>query len=148
MSAEPGLEELQRHVDAIEGGYEYLLAYAAQGLATDEGHQNSEQLRSYLARMEEGIAGLEAACRGAIEASGAPSARFDAFLQVLSRDAEAALAAIRVVSGMKGISSQLVDNLNASVHVRALLTDLFLVDEAIKGLMRSDGVRGGPGRSD
>jgi hypothetical protein len=134
MSGEPALEELQRHVDAIEGGYEYLLAYAAQGLTTDEGHQNSEQLRSYLARMDEGIAGLEAACRNVIAASGAPSTQFDNFLQVLARDASAALAALRVVSGMKGVSSQLVDNLNASVHVRALLTDLFLVDEALKGL--------------
>jgi len=30
------------------------------------------------------------------------------------------------------ISSQLVDNLNASIHVRALLTDLFLIDEILK----------------
>jgi hypothetical protein len=26
-----------------------------------------------------------------------------------------------------------VDNLNASIHVRALLTDLFLIDEILKG---------------
>jgi len=30
------------------------------------------------------------------------------------------------------IGSQLVDNLNASSHVRADLTDLFLLDEALK----------------
>ena len=30
------------------------------------------------------------------------------------------------------ISSQLVDNLNASIHLRALLTDLFLIDEVFK----------------
>jgi len=30
------------------------------------------------------------------------------------------------------ISSQLIDNLNASIHLRALLTDLFLIDEIIK----------------
>jgi hypothetical protein len=27
------------------------------------------------------------------------------------------------------ISSQLVDNLNASIHLRAVLTDIFLLDE-------------------
>lgn len=138
MSADSGLDELQRSVDAIEGGYEYLLAYAAQGLTTDEGQPNREQLRTYLARMDEGMAGLEAACRGAIAGAGVPAPHLDAFLSVVGRDAAEALAALRVVSGMKGISSQLVDNLNASVHVRALLTDLFLIDEAIKGLMRSD----------
>ena len=31
------------------------------------------------------------------------------------------------------ISSQLIDNLNASIHVRALLIDLFLIDEILKG---------------
>jgi hypothetical protein len=30
------------------------------------------------------------------------------------------------------MSSQLVDNLNASIHIRALLTDVFLIDEALK----------------
>jgi len=33
----------------------------------------------------------------------------------------------------KSISSQLVDNLNASIHLRALLTDVFLIDEVLKG---------------
>ena len=32
----------------------------------------------------------------------------------------------------RGISSQMVDNLNASIHLRALLTDVFLVDEVLK----------------
>jgi hypothetical protein len=31
-----------------------------------------------------------------------------------------------------GIISPLVDNLNASIHLRALLTDIFLIDEALK----------------
>ncbi len=30
------------------------------------------------------------------------------------------------------IASLLIDNLNASVHLRALLTDLFLIDQAGK----------------
>jgi hypothetical protein len=33
----------------------------------------------------------------------------------------------------RSISSQVVDNLNASIHLRALLTDLFLIDEVLKG---------------
>jgi hypothetical protein len=133
MATGSALETLQQRVDAIEGGYEFLLAYAAQGLATDEGNANSEQLRTYLGRMEEGIAGLEAAFREVIGAAGA-SADFDDFLKVLARDAAAARAALRIVLTRKGISSQLVDNLNVSTHLRAVLTDLFLLDEAVKGL--------------
>ena len=71
MTSGSALETLQQRVDAIEGGYEFLLAYAAQGLATDEGNANSEQLRTYLQRMDEGIAGLEPAFREVIGKSGA-----------------------------------------------------------------------------
>jgi len=133
MTTDAALEALQQQVDAIEGGYEFLLAYAAQGLATDEGNANSEQLRTYLRRMDEGIAGLEPAVRLVIGAAGA-AADFEDFLQVLTRDAAAARAALRIVQSRKGISSQLIDNLNVSTHLRAVLTDLFLLDEAIKGL--------------
>ena len=37
-----------------------------------------------------------------------------------------------MVLAQKWISSQLVDNLNASIHLRTLLTDIFLIDEALK----------------
>jgi hypothetical protein len=37
-----------------------------------------------------------------------------------------------MVLAQESISSQLVDNLNASIHVRALLTDIFLIDELLK----------------
>jgi len=52
---------------------------------------------------------------------------------VLARDARDSLAAVELVLAQAGISSQLIDNLNASIHLRALLTDLFLIDEILKG---------------
>ncbi len=58
--------------------------------------------------------------------------RYQAFLGVLERDAQDSLAAIEIVLAQSIISSQLIDNLNASIHVRAMLTDLFLIDEIIK----------------
>jgi hypothetical protein len=51
---------------------------------------------------------------------------------VLDRDAHAALAALRLVIAQPSLSSQMIDNVNASIHVRALLTDLFLIDEILK----------------
>jgi hypothetical protein len=41
---------------------------------------------------------------------------------------------VRLVLAQPAISSQLVDNLNASLHLRALLTDVFLLDEIVKVL--------------
>jgi hypothetical protein len=55
-----------------------------------------------------------------------------AFLDALGRDSAVAAASVRLVLAQSGISSQLVDNLNASIHLRAVLTDIFLVDEALK----------------
>ena len=51
------------------------------------------------------------------------------FIQVLDQDARHTRAALRLVLGQKALSSQLIDNLNASIHIRALLTDIFLIDE-------------------
>ncbi len=44
---------------------------------------------------------------------------------------------MQLVLAQPSISSQLVDNLNASIHIRALLTDLFLIDEVFKTYRRS-----------
>lgn len=130
MSAEGSREELARRVDAIEAGYEMMLAYAAQGLPTDQGAASGGQLRAFLERFDTALTGLADEYSAFALAQGlGPHAAIESFLQVLARDAAAAQAGIRMVLGQANISSQLVDNLNASIHVRALLTDIFLIDE-------------------
>jgi hypothetical protein len=133
MPPEGDRDELTRRVDAIEAGYEFMLAYAAQGVSTDVGAASGEQLREFLRRFDHALTGLADQYRAlvAAEALGQPEAYRD-FLDVLARDASASQAAIRLVLAQPGISSQIVDNLNASIHVRALLTDIFLVDEVLK----------------
>ena len=121
-------DEFARRSNAIEECYEFMLAYAAQGLPGDAGSQSGGELREYLKRAVEALMGLSAAA----SAAGAGDERYKAFLAVLDRDAEAALAAVQLVQAQPSISSQLVDNLNASIHLRALLTDLFLLDEILK----------------
>ena len=54
------------------------------------------------------------------------------FVDALQADAERAQAGIKLVLAKSTLSSQLIDNLNASIHLRTLLTDLFLIDEALK----------------
>ncbi len=133
MSPEAARDERARRADAVEGGYEMMLAYAAQGLATDQGAANSGQLREHLKRFEGALTGLADFYREAAAALGVgPKDALDGFLDVLARDAEATRSALRLVLGQPGISSQMVDNLNASIHVRALLTDVFVVDEILK----------------
>jgi len=132
-ASESAREEIARRVDAIESGYEMMLGYAAQGLATDQGAASSGQLREFLKRFDSALTGLADQYRAlAVAEKREPKDSIEAFLQVLTRDAAASQAGIRMVLGQQGISSQLIDNLNASIHVRALLTDLFLIDELLK----------------
>lgn len=133
MSPEAAREELARRADAIEGGYEMMLAYAAQGLATDQGAANSSQIREHLQRFESALSGLAQAYRDCAAALGVgPRDALEGFLKVVEADAAATQAALRLVLGQPGISSQMIDNINASIHVRALLTDVFIVDEILK----------------
>ena len=53
------------------------------------------------------------------------------FLEVLYEDANKAKISVDLILSSPLISSQLVDNLNSSIHLRALLTSLFIIDEAI-----------------
>jgi hypothetical protein len=125
--------EFHRRCEAIEEAYEFMLAYAAQGLTGDAAGQSGGQVRDYLTRAAAALAGLGDVLLQVIERDGLePAARYRAFAAVLDRDARDAHAAVELVLAQPSISSQVVDNLNASIHVRALLTDLFLVDEILK----------------
>ena len=125
-------EDVQARIDAIESSYEFFLAYAAQGLTTDEGAKAGAQLRDFLAKLEGALDGL--ADRVEEAASGQPPTdAWAQMVQVVRADASAAAAAVRLVSARDAVSSQLIDNLNANIHLRALLTDLFLVDDLLDG---------------
>lgn len=110
-----------------------MLAYAAQGLAADSGTAKGDQLRDLLGRAVQATSGMPEAYESAISQGALePVDQHRAFLTVLEQDSRHALAAMELVLSQPAISSQLVDNLNASIHLRALLTDLFLVDEVAK----------------
>jgi hypothetical protein len=127
------LSDLASRIDAIEEAYEFMLAYAAQGLASDAGSDAGGQVRQFLGKAATAMIGLGATVGSLVEHERLePAAAYLAFCDVLEQDARAALAAIELVRAQPAISSQLVDNLNASIHLRALLTDLFLVDELLK----------------
>ena len=118
---------LEERSDAIEECYEFMLAYAAQGLNGNEGSASGGQLRHFLIRAADALTGLAEAC-GDLE----PRVKAVPYLKVVERDAADSLASVELVLAQPYISSQLIDNLNASMHLRALLTDLFLIGEVEK----------------
>ena len=127
------LADISERCDTIEECYEFMLAYAAQGLPSDEGSRSGGQIREYLGRAVKAISGLADSCATAVKQERLdPAEKYRAFFAVLQRDASDSLAAIELVLAQPAIGSPLIDNLNASIHLRALLTDLFLLTEIAK----------------
>ena len=123
-------EQIKARSNTIEEAYEFFLAYASQGLPSDV--NTSHPVRDHLRRFDEALSGIgdfmiECAKRLGVK----DDAPYRAYVAVLDRDARDAQAALRLVLAQPAIGSQMIDNLNASIHVRALLTDLFLIDEIL-----------------
>jgi len=118
-------------IDAIEAAYELMLAYAAQGRQAEA--DDPLGVRDALRRADAALDVLAAATPEQMGAPAGAVAQATAdMLAVLKRDVADARAAIRFVLAQRAIGSQIIDNLNASIHIRALLTDIFLLDEAFE----------------
>ena len=123
MSSDTAPTDLAGAIDVIEETYEFMLAYAAQGRVNDM-DTSSAGIRAYLERSQQAL--------GVIGMAKHSDAAAQKFLEVVRQDAAKAGAAIGLVLARATLSSQMIDNLNASIHLRALLTDLFLLDEALE----------------
>jgi hypothetical protein len=126
-------KELKDRCARIEECYEFMLAYAAQGLRTEPGGGSGSQLRTLLTQCDKALTGLGDVFTQIVRAEDLkPTVTYENFIGVLDRDARDAQSAIQLALAQPSISSQLIDNLNASIHLRALLTDLFLIDEIVR----------------
>ena len=132
------MSEIEQRCDAIESCYEFMLGFAGKGLPNDDGNQ----VRYHLQRAADALNGLAGEYTKAVEAHDfKPAEKYHAFLAVLDRDARDSLAAVELVLAQSRISSQLIDNLNGSIHLRALLTDIFLIDEAFSQRTKAETVK-------
>jgi hypothetical protein len=128
--------EFAARCDAIEEAYEFMLAYAAQGLPNEQASASGSQIRDFLHKCDSALTGLGEVLRRCAPqpvsgASTTPSS-YDAFVRVVERDVEGAQAGIQLVLAQPSIGSSIIDNLNASTHLRAVLTDLFLLDDVLR----------------
>jgi len=128
-------EFLEKCTEQIEGSYEFMLAYAAQGRdVEDRSGKGPGSIREFLDDLVDGMANIVYAVAEQMETLEEDHSAFNAledFKHVLSEDVESALKAVKLVLSLPNINSQIIDNLNASVHLRCLLTDIFLIDEAL-----------------
>jgi hypothetical protein len=130
--------EICRRCNTVEECYEFMLAYAAQGVSSANGSQAGGRIREVLQQAVEALSGLAGACVTVVKADSPDAAeKYLAFLDMLDRDACDSIRTIELVLAQPTISSQLIDNLNASLHLRAVLTDLFLLGDIIKQQMQA-----------
>jgi len=120
-------------VEDIESVYEFLLAYAAQGREKEPTGPDGVAVRPLVDRLSHALGRVAVAATGAAAEAGSEA---EAFVQRIGEDAARAKDAVDLARAAPNLSSQLIDNLNASVHLRTLLTDLFLFDEVLKALRR------------
>ncbi len=126
-------DDLKARVDIVEETYEFCLAYAAKGVNLEMARTMDTQARTQLEKLDRALPELGDAFLRLVEERGASNReRYVAFVEVLRRDAEVGRAAVQLVLAQSGITSQMVDNLNGMIHLRALLTDVFLVDEMLR----------------
>lgn len=115
---------IENDIETIESGYEFLLAYAAQGRPAQQETGPGPHARPTLQGIADAMQNI---------ASAFASSK-DAFEQVIADDCRKAGAALGFILAQQRIGSEIVDNLNASIHLRAVLTDLFLYSEAFRPL--------------
>ena len=111
---------IEESIETIESGYEFLLAYAAQGRPAGPESGPGPHARPTLQGIADAMSNL-------VKAFADSSVSFE---NVIANDCKNAGAALEFILAQEKIGSEIVDNLNASIHVRAVLTDLFLYSEA------------------
>lgn len=110
---------IEKNIEVIESGYEFLLAFAAQGRPAQNESGPGPHARPTISGMAEAMKSLS-------ETFADSQVSFE---QVIASDCRNAGAALEFILAQDKIGSEMVDNLNASIHVRAVLTDLFLYSE-------------------
>jgi len=129
---------LQSAIEKSEAAYEYMLAYAAQGRKDEPAEGTGSDALSIRNFLKDMLWGIENITQGfsdsaqALNIDGTVAESFENFKGVLAGDALSASAVVEMALKVPSLSSQLIDNLNASTHVRCLLTDIFLLDEVLK----------------
>lgn len=109
---------MEDHIEVVETAYEFLLAYAAQG-REDDADGPGRKVREVLAELDASLMAITPL----LDAT-------EPFNTVVAEDVDKTRKALSLVLACPRITSELVDNLNASMHLRAVLTDLFLISEA------------------
>ncbi len=119
--------DMRTSFDQIEEAYEFMLAYAAQGRKreVEEGGGES-QIRQYVKRFHAALTDLDVAL-----ADGFGPEEGSAFADRFRDDISVVRSVLALLMSRQSITSDMIDNTNSLIALRALLTDLFFADQAL-----------------
>ena len=119
--------DIRENIEAIEEAYEFMLAYAAQGRAEEGAGADGAQIRTFLIRFSAAVDSIAEA----LEKITQSNAEAIDFVKGLRIESATIASVLKIMLERENISSEVVDNANGLISVRAYLTSLFFMDKAI-----------------
>ena len=118
---------IRQAIDDVEEAYEFMLAYAAQGRQQESETEGASQIRRFLERFHAALDTLSAATSELSSSNGVGRA----FISRFAADTEVMKSVLDLLMSQDNITSDMIDNTNGLIAVRAFLTDLFFIDQVI-----------------
>ena len=118
---------IRDQIEKIEEAYEYMLAYAAQGRAEEGAGADGAQIRTFLKQFSAALSALEEQTSVIINKN--PEA-VD-FIEVFKSESKVMASILKVLLARANLSSEVIDNTNGLISVRAYLTSLFFLDKSV-----------------
>jgi acyl-CoA reductase-like NAD-dependent aldehyde dehydrogenase len=129
MTANPdhqAVVAMREAIDVVEESYEFMLAYAAQGRKREPEDESVSRIRHYLTRFSGALDQMEEAVPAILTTdTGQP------FRDRFQGDIAVARSVLALLLEQPSITSDMIDNTNGLIAIRAFMTDLFFVDQAI-----------------
>jgi hypothetical protein len=118
---------IRQQINIVEESYEYMLAYAAQGRADEGAGPDGAQIRDFLNQFSKAVESITGSIGGLADSNTQAAAFLDGF----RRESAVMESVIKIMLARDNVSSEVVDNANGLIAVRAYLTSLFFIDKAI-----------------
>lgn len=119
-------DSIRAQIERIEEAYEFMLAYAAQGRSDEGAGPDGAHIRTFLAQFDTAAAAI------ADELDALPGAgEAEAFLDSFRADTAIVTSVLRTMLARDQVTSEVVDNANGLIAVRAYLTGLFFLDKVL-----------------
>ncbi|HIF57972.1 MAG TPA: hypothetical protein EYQ26_00540 [Rhodospirillales bacterium] len=121
------VKQIRDQIEKIEEAYEYMLAYAAQGRAEEGAGADGAQIRTFLKQFSAALTALEEATSLIIDENPAAGG----FIEVFISESKVMASILLVLLARENLSSEVIDNTNGLISVRAYLTSLFFLDKSV-----------------